>query len=160
MAPPYRPRVVFTSSIAAYGAPFPDTIADDFLTAPQTCYGTQKVIGELLLADYRGAACWTGSASGCPTSASGPARQIRPHRGSSPITSRAARRTGSSAAGRRACAHVARQPALGSQLSLHAAAIDLEPLGVRRSLMMPGVSATVGEQIEALRRAAGESAVG
>lgn len=42
---------------------------------------------------------------------------------------------------------------------LHAGTIELQPLGWRRSLTMPGLSATVGEQIEALRRIAGESAV-
>jgi hypothetical protein len=41
----------------------------------------------------------------------------------------------------------------------HAGSIDLASLGSRRSLMMPGISATVGEQIEALRRVAGEAAV-
>src|SRR5690349_18325237 len=45
----YCPRVVFTSSIAVFGAPFPDAIGDEFLTAPLTSYGTQKAIGELLL---------------------------------------------------------------------------------------------------------------
>lgn len=48
----YRPRLVFASSIAVFGAPFPDAIPDDFLSAPLTSYGTQKAIGELLLADY------------------------------------------------------------------------------------------------------------
>ena len=48
----YRPRVVFTSSIAVYGAPFPDAIGDEFFTTPLTSYGTQKAIGELLLSDY------------------------------------------------------------------------------------------------------------
>jgi nucleoside-diphosphate-sugar epimerase len=43
---------------------------------------------------------------------------------------------------------------------LHAATLDLSQLGARRNLTLPGVSATVGEQIEALRRAAGASAVG
>jgi nucleoside-diphosphate-sugar epimerase len=42
---------------------------------------------------------------------------------------------------------------------IHAASIDLQPLGARRSLTMPGVSATVGEQVEALRSVAGEKAV-
>ncbi len=42
---------------------------------------------------------------------------------------------------------------------VHAATMDTEPLGVRRSLTMPGLSATVGEQIEALRRVAGQAAV-
>src|SRR5262245_32000226 len=49
---PYRPRLVFTSSIAVFGAPFPDVIGDDYIPAPLTSYGTQKAIGELLLSDY------------------------------------------------------------------------------------------------------------
>src|SRR6266702_3597442 len=48
----YKPRVVFTSSIAVFGAPFPEAIGDEFLSAPLTSYGTQKAIDELLLADY------------------------------------------------------------------------------------------------------------
>ncbi|MEM9026813.1 MAG: NAD-dependent epimerase/dehydratase family protein, partial [Pseudomonadota bacterium] len=47
----YCPRVVFTSSIAVFGAPFPDAIYDEFHLTPLTSYGTQKAIGELLLAD-------------------------------------------------------------------------------------------------------------
>jgi hypothetical protein len=46
-----------------------------------------------------------------------------------------------------------------ASLSVHAASIDLDELGARRSINLPGVSATVGEQIEALRRAAGDQAV-
>ena len=48
----YRPRLVFTSSIAVFGAPFPDAIPDEFHHTPLTSYGTQKAIVELLLADY------------------------------------------------------------------------------------------------------------
>ena len=48
----YRPRLVFTSSIAVFGAPFPEAIGDEFFLTPLTSYGTQKAIGELLLADY------------------------------------------------------------------------------------------------------------
>ncbi len=44
--------MVFTSSIAVFGAPFPDAIGDEFFTTPLTCYGTQKAVGELLLSDY------------------------------------------------------------------------------------------------------------
>ena len=47
-----RPRVVFTSSIAVFGAPFPEVIGEEFFLTPLTSYGTQKAIGELLLADY------------------------------------------------------------------------------------------------------------
>jgi D-erythronate 2-dehydrogenase len=48
----YRPRLVFTSSIAVFGAPFPEFIGDEFFSTPLTSYGTQKAISELLLADY------------------------------------------------------------------------------------------------------------
>src|ERR1700758_5233739 len=48
----YKPRVVFTSSIARFGAPFPDAIGGKFFQTPLLSYGTQKTIGELLLADY------------------------------------------------------------------------------------------------------------
>ena len=50
--PDYRPRVIFASSIAVYGAPFPEPIPDDFHLTPLTSYGTQKAMSELLLADY------------------------------------------------------------------------------------------------------------
>ena len=48
----YKPKLIFTSSIAVFGAPFPEAIPDDFFTTPLTSYGTQKAIGELLLSDY------------------------------------------------------------------------------------------------------------
>src|SRR5450631_2487675 len=48
----YKPKVIFTSSIAVFGAPFPYAIPDEFHLTPLTSYGTQKAISELLLADY------------------------------------------------------------------------------------------------------------
>src|SRR6185312_2572376 len=48
----HSPRIVFTSSIAVFGAPFPEVIPDDFHPTPLTSYGTQKLICEALLADY------------------------------------------------------------------------------------------------------------
>jgi D-erythronate 2-dehydrogenase len=47
----YRPRLVFTSSIAVFGSPLPDVIPDDFALKPLSSYGAQKAIGELLVAD-------------------------------------------------------------------------------------------------------------
>ena len=52
MKAPYKPRLVFTSSIAVFGAPFPEAIGDEFFSTPLTSYGTQKAICELLLNDY------------------------------------------------------------------------------------------------------------
>jgi D-erythronate 2-dehydrogenase len=48
----YRPRLIFSSSIAVFGPPFPDVIGDEHATTPATSYGTQKAIAELLLSDY------------------------------------------------------------------------------------------------------------
>src|SRR5579875_3238112 len=48
----YRPRLVFSSSIAVFGPPMPDVIGDEQATTPATSYGTQKAIAELLLADH------------------------------------------------------------------------------------------------------------
>jgi nucleoside-diphosphate-sugar epimerase len=48
----YRPKFVYSSSMAVYGAPFPDAIPDDFNLTPWTSYGTAKAMCELLLADY------------------------------------------------------------------------------------------------------------
>ena len=48
----YHPKLVFTSSIAVFGAPFPSEIHDEFHHTPLTSYGTQKGMCELLLADY------------------------------------------------------------------------------------------------------------
>jgi nucleoside-diphosphate-sugar epimerase len=48
----YKPRLVFTSSVAVYGGPYPDIIDDEFHLQPRTSYGTQKAMSELLLNDY------------------------------------------------------------------------------------------------------------
>ncbi|TXL63862.1 NAD-dependent epimerase/dehydratase family protein [Zeimonas arvi] len=46
------PRLVFTSSLAAFGGPLPEVVGDGVPLTPQTSYGTQKAIGELLIDDY------------------------------------------------------------------------------------------------------------
>src|ERR1043166_1333984 len=48
----YRPKVIYSSSMAVYGAPFPDAIPDDFHLTPWTSYGSAKAMCELLLAAY------------------------------------------------------------------------------------------------------------
>jgi nucleoside-diphosphate-sugar epimerase len=156
----YRPRVVFASSIAAYGAPFPDTIGDDFVTTPHTSYGTQKVICELLLADYSRRGVFDGIGLRLPNICIRPGA---PNKAASGFFSNIMREP---LAGREAVLPVGEEvrmwhasPRAAVGFLVHAAAIDLAPLGGRRSLMMPGVSATVGEQIAALREVGGEAAV-
>jgi len=157
---PYRPRVVFTSSIAVFGAPFPDAIGDEFFTTPLTSYGTQKAIDELLLSDYSRRGFFDGIGIRLPTICIRPGK---PNKAASGFFSNILREP---LAGQEAVLpvpdevrhwHASPRAAIG--FLLHAAALDLAPLGWRRNLSMPGLSATVGEQIDALRRVAGEKAV-
>jgi nucleoside-diphosphate-sugar epimerase len=156
----YAPRVVFTSSIAVFGAPFPESIADEFHLTPLTSYGTQKAIGELLLADYSRRGIFDGVGIRLPTICIRPGA---PNKAASGFFSSILREP---LAGQEAILpvpdsvmhwHASPRAAVG--FLIHAAGLDTAPLGARRSLTMPGLAATVAEQIEALRRIAGDKAV-
>lgn len=156
----YRPRVVFTSSIAVFGAPFPERIDDEFLTAPLTSYGAQKAMGELLLADYSRRGFMDGIGIRLPTICIRPGR---PNKAASGFFSNILREP---LVGQEAVLPVATEvrhwfasPRAAVRFLLRAGSLDLTALGWRRNLNMPGLSATVGEAIEALRRVAGDAAV-
>lgn len=153
----YRPRVIFTSSIAVFGAPFPEAIDDEFLSAPLTSYGTQKAIGELLLADYSRRGFMDGIGIRLPTIC---VRPGKPNKAASGFFSGIIREP---LAGQEAVLpvpetvrHWFASPRAAVGFLLHAARIDTGQLGARRSLNMPGISATVAEQIAALRKVAGD----
>jgi nucleoside-diphosphate-sugar epimerase len=155
----YRPRVVFTSSIAVFGAPFPEAIDDEFLNAPLTSYGTQKALDELLLSDYSRRGLFDGIGIRLPTIC---VRPGKPNKAASGFFSGIIREP---LAGQEAVLPVSESvrhwfasPRAAVAFLLHAADLDTAKLGSRRNLSMPGISATVGEQIEALRKVAGESA--
>jgi D-erythronate 2-dehydrogenase len=155
----YRPKLVFTSSIAVFGAPFPEAIDDEFLSAPLTSYGTQKAIGELWLSDYSRRGFFDGIGLRLPTIC---VRPGKPNKAASGFFSGIIREP---LAGQPALLPVPRSvrhwfasPRAAIGFLLHAAEISAERLEHRRNLNMPGVSATVGEQIDALRRFAGEQA--
>lgn len=158
--PDYKPRVVFTSSIAVFGAPFPEAIGDEYFLTPLTSYGTQKAMGELMLADYSRRGFFDGIGIRLPTIC---VRPGRPNKAASGFFSNILREPLS---GKEAVLPVAdtvrhwhASPRAAIGFLRHAMTMDLARLGARRNLSMPGLSATVGEQIEALRRAAGDAAV-
>ncbi len=155
----YKPRVVFTSSIAVFGAPFPEKIGDEFFTTPLTSYGTQKAIGELPLADYSRKGLFDGIGIRLPTICIRPGK---PNKAASGFFS-----------------NILREPLIGQEAVLpvsegvrhwraspraavgffhRAATMDLSQPGWRRNLNTPGNSATVAEQIAALTRVAGSKA--
>jgi nucleoside-diphosphate-sugar epimerase len=155
-----KPRIVFTSSIAVFGAPFPEAIGDEFFTTPLTSYGTQKAIGELLLADYTRKGFLDGIGIRLPTIC---VRPGRPNKAASGFFSNIIREP---LAGHEAVLPVSEDvrhwhasPRAAVGFLLHAATIDGDKVGPRRNLTMPGLSVTVGEQIAALRKVAGDKVV-
>jgi nucleoside-diphosphate-sugar epimerase len=157
---PYFPKLVFTSSIAVFGAPFPEAIGDEFFCTPLTCYGTQKAIAELLLNDYSRRGFVDGIAIRLPTIVIRPGK---PNLAASGFFSNILREPLS---GKEAVLPVSRDvrhwfasPRAAVGFLLHAAELDTQTLGWRRTLSAPGLSARVGEEIEALRRVAGDKAV-
>lgn len=155
-----KPRVVFTSSIAVFGAPFPEKIGDEFFTTPLTSYGTQKAIGELLLADLTRKGMMDGVGIRLPTIC---VRPGKPNKAASGFFSNIMREP---LAGQEAVLPVSEDvmhwhasPRAAVGFLLHAGTIDGALLGARRNLSMPGLAVTVGQQIEALRKVAGEKVV-
>lgn len=153
----YKPKVVYTSSIAVFGAPFPPSIPDDFHLTPLTSYGTQKAMGELLLADYSRRGFCDGIGIRLPTIV---VRPGKPNAAASGFFSGIIREP---LAGLEATlpvpetvAHTHASPRAAVGFLLHAAGLSREALGARINLSMPGVCCTVAEQIASLRRIAGE----
>src|SRR6266540_3826792 len=155
--PGYRPKVVFTSSIAVFGAPFPQAIPDDFHLTPLTSYGTQKAMGEGLLADYTRRDFCDGVGIRLPSIV---VRPGKPNKAASGFFSGIIREP---LAGLEALLPVAEtvvhthaSPRAAVGFLVHAAGLARDALGPRINLSMPGVCCTVAEQIASLRRIAGD----
>jgi D-erythronate 2-dehydrogenase len=152
--------VVFASSGAVFGVPFPDIIPDDFHLTPRSSYGTQKAMAELLLADYTRRGFMDGIALRLPTICIRPGL---PNAAASGFFSSILRQP---LAGQRAnlpvrdtLRHWFASPRSAIGFFLRAATLDTAPLQGQTALNMPGLSATVAEQIAALRDYAGDGAV-
>jgi D-erythronate 2-dehydrogenase len=156
----HRPRVVFASSIAVFGQPFPDVIPDDQFLGPLTSYGTQKAIGELLLNDYSRRGFVDGIGLRLPTVV---VRPGRPNAAASGFFSNIVREPLNGQAAvlpvPDETRHWVCSPRSAVGFLVHAATVDGAALGDRRTLSMPGLSVTVAEQLDALRRAGGDDAV-
>ena len=153
----YHPKFVFTSSLAVFGAPFPEAIPDDFHLTPLTSYGTQKAMVELMLADYSRRGFLDGVGIRLPSIV---VRPGKPNKAASGFFSGIIREP---LAGQEAILPVAdsvlhwhASPRSAVGFLIHGAGLTREQLGPRINLIMPGVCCTVAEQIESLRRVAGD----
>ena len=156
----YIPKLIFTSSIAVFGAPFPDKIDDEFICSPQTSYGAQKASAELLISDFSRKGFIDGISLRLPTIC---VRPGLPNKAASGFFSNIIREPLN---GQKAflpvdisVRHWHASPRSAANFLIHAALMDLSLLQNRRSLNLPGVSCTVEEQIEALRHVAGQKVV-
>lgn len=156
----YVPKIIFTSSIAVFGGPFPEQIDDTFLSVPQTSYGAQKASCELLLSDFSRKGFVDGISLRLPTIC------VRPGKANLAASSFFSGIIREPLNGQKAILpvdesvrHWHASPRAAAGFLRHAATLDSGLLENRRALNLPGVSCTVAEQIEALRRAAGQSVI-
>jgi len=156
----YIPRLIFTSSIAVFGPPFPEKIGDDFLTAPMTSYGSQKAMTELLVSDYSRKGMIDGLSLRLPTIC------VRPGKANLAASSFFSGIIREPLNGKEAILpvpdtvrHWHASPRSAAGFLAHAATIDTSALGGRRAMNLPGISCTVAEQIEALREISGNDVV-
>jgi D-erythronate 2-dehydrogenase len=152
----YSPRLIYASSIAVFGGPFPAEIPDDFAPTPQSSYGTQKLIGEALLSDYTRRGFFDGVGLRLPTICVRPGRA---NRAASSFFSGIIREPLNGAPAvlpvPHDVVHTMASPRAAVGFFLHAATMDAAAIGPRRNLTLPGVAVSVADQIAALTRFAG-----
>ncbi len=153
----HRPRLVFTSSVAVYGGTLPEMVQESFALAPQTSYGTQKAIVELLVNDYSRRGFIDGRSLRLPTIA------VRPGRPNAAASSFASGIIREPLNGKEAICPVDRDarlwlmsPSTVVACLIAAHEIPADSLGSSRALNLPGISVSVGDMAAALARVAGE----
>lgn len=155
------PRVVYASTSAVFGGPFPEVIPDDFAPTPQSSYGTQKLIGEALLADYTRRGFMDGVGLRLPTICVRPGKA---NRAASSFFSGIIREPLNGLPALLPVAkdwvHTMASPRAAVGFFIHAATMDTGLIGHRRNLTLPGVAVTVADQIAALTRVAGPQVAG
>jgi nucleoside-diphosphate-sugar epimerase len=153
----YKPRVIFTSSIAVFGAPFPLAIPDEFHLTPLTSYGAQKAMCEQMLADYTRKGVLKGVGIRLPSIV---VRPGKPNKAASGFFSGIIREPLNGEEAQLPVSddvvHTHASPRSAIGFLIHAAGLPRDKIEPRINLTMPGVCCTVAEQIEALRRIAGD----
>ncbi|MNK22188.1 putative epimerase/dehydratase [compost metagenome] len=153
----HTPRVIFTSSVAVYGGALPETVRDDTALNPQSSYGTQKAIAELLLADYTRRGFVDGRVLRLPTIS------VRPGRPNAAASSFASGIIREPLNGEPAVCPVGADTRLwllsprgAIQALIAGCELEAGAVADRAPINLPGVSVTVAEMAQALRDVAGD----
>ena len=152
-------RMVFSSSVAAFGGELPPVLDDSTTPTPQTSYGTQKVVGEYLISDYSRKGYIDGRSLRLPTIV------VRPGKPNAAASSFA------SGILREPLNGVVSECPVGAETAVwmlspkrvieafvHAHELPATAWGTRRVVNLPGITATVAEMVDALGRVAGTAA--
>jgi nucleoside-diphosphate-sugar epimerase len=155
-----RPRFVFASSCAVYGGGLPELVPELHALMPQSSYGTQKAMGELLVNDYTRRGFVDGRALRLPTIS------VRPGKPNAALSSFASGIIREPLNGEVAVCPVPAStrvwllsPATVIECLLAAHDLPGEALGANRSLILPGLTVSVAEMLGALERVAGREVV-
>ncbi len=151
-----NPVVVFSSSLGAFGGEVPVPITDWTLLNPQTSYGTQKAIGELLINDYARRGLIDGRAFRLPTIS---VRPGKPNRAASSFLSSIFReplqgRVAICPVGANSM-HYFLSPRQCIENLIIGAELEASQLGQNRCMTMPGLSLSIGEVVDAMTSVAG-----
>jgi nucleoside-diphosphate-sugar epimerase len=152
------PRLVYTSSVAAFGGALPEVLDDSTLANPQTSYGAQKVIGEYLVSDYTRKGFIDGRALRLPTIV---VRAGKPNAAASSFASGVIREPLNGVISE--CPVAAQtgvwllSPGKVVDAFIHAWELPPEAWGTQRWLNLPGITATVAQMVEAMRKVAGDA---
>jgi D-erythronate 2-dehydrogenase len=156
----HKPRVLFTSSVAVYGGILPKIVEDDTALRPQSSYGTQKAIAELLLCDYSRRGFVDGRVLRLPTIS------VRPGRPNAAASSFASGIIREPLHGQEAICPVPLDtrlwllsPRSATEALIAGSEIGEEKFEDSRIVNLPGISLSVHDMIEALRDVAGDGAV-
>ncbi len=157
----HAPRVIFTSSVASFGGDLPDVVDDTTPLTPQSSYGTQKAMGDLLINDYTRKGFIDGRVLRLPTIV---VRPGAPNRAASSFASGVIREP---LTGVDAVCPVTPQtrvailsPRRAVDALVHAHELPAEAWGSHRSLNVPALSVQVCEMIAALQRVAADRRLG
>ncbi|MBI3528148.1 MAG: SDR family oxidoreductase [Betaproteobacteria bacterium] len=151
------PRLVFSSSLAVFGGKLPAVVDDSITPNPQTSYGTQKVIGEYLVTDYSRKSFLDGRSLRLPTIV---VRSGKPNLASTSFASGMFREPLNGVVCECPVDDTVEMwilsPGKVLDAFVHAHDLPASAWGSNRAISLPGITFSVREGVEALRRIAGD----
>jgi nucleoside-diphosphate-sugar epimerase len=152
------PRLVFASSVAVFGGTLPDRVPDDQALTPQSSYGAQKAVGELLVHDYARKGFLDGRSLRLPTIT---VRPGKPNKAASSFASGIIREPLAGAGANCPVDPSTRMWLLSPRAVIASLIAGYEApasaLPTSHSVNVPGISVTVADMVDALRRVAGDA---